>query len=116
MIMPRNSKSHVDKIIQAFGWNKDQLIGNYTIEEMLLTKIDISKRKLNLEGLVKHFQMFTSDFDDDLTRLMGEDRTKFTLLELVEKSEPFVQGRFMLGEGCIEDGLLKLQPRYYSIL
>ena len=81
--MPRNSKSHVDKIIQAFGWNKDQLIGNYTIEEMLLTKIDISKRKLNLEGLVKHFQMFTSDFDDDLTRLMGEDRTKFTLLELV---------------------------------
>lgn len=60
--------------------------------------------------------MFTSDFDDDLTRLMGEERTKYTLLELVEKSEPFVQGRFMLSESCIEDGLLKLQPRYYSIL
>lgn len=60
--------------------------------------------------------MFTSDFDEDLTRLMGEDRNKYTLIELVERSEPFVEGRFMLSEGCIEDGLLRLQPRYFSIL
>lgn len=69
-----------------------------------------------MDALVKHFQMFTSDFQDDLDRLLGEEKTKFTLLELVELSEPFASGRFMLSEACLEEGLLKLQPRYYSIL
>jgi hypothetical protein len=52
--------------------------------------------------------MFTSDFEEDLARLMGQERTKFTLLELVQKCDPFVMERFMLSEGCLEDGLLKL--------
>jgi hypothetical protein len=60
--------------------------------------------------------MFTSDFEEDLARLIGQDRNRYSLLDLVSRCEPFVSERFMLAEGCLEDGLLKLQPRYYSIL
>lgn len=60
--------------------------------------------------------MFTSDFEEDLSKLIGQDRTRFTLLDLVSHCDPFVSERFMLAESSLEDGLLKLQPRYYSIL
>jgi hypothetical protein len=75
---------------------------------MLLKQIDVTKRKLNLEGLAKHFQMFTIDFEEDLTKLIGQDRTRFSLLDLVLHCDPFVNERFMLAESSLEDGLLKL--------
>ncbi len=60
--------------------------------------------------------MFTSDFEEDLAKLVGLERTRYSLLDLVSRCDPFANERFMLAESCLEDGLLRLQPRYYSIL
>lgn len=83
---------------------------------MLLNQIDLTKRRLNLENLVPYLQMFTPDFEEDLAKILGQNRKRYSLLDLVTRCEPFVDGRFSLSESCLEEGLLKLQPRYYSIL
>lgn len=74
-----------------------------------MCEIDIHSRKLNLEKLATHFQMFQSDFDEDLQHLLSDiERNKYTLLELVTFCKPFSEERFMLSEMALEDGLPKI--------
>lgn len=61
--------------------------------------------------------MISTDFEDELDQLIAEgERKKYTLLELVQYCTPFVDEHFFLTESALEDGLPKIQNRYYSML
>ena len=47
-IFPHNLEGDVSKVIKAFAWTEDELIGNKTIREMLTTDVDIRSQKCNL--------------------------------------------------------------------
>lgn len=71
------------------------MIGNKTIEQLLTTDIDLKSRKLNLQQLATHFQIFEDDFEQQLETLVSEtERSKYTLLELITNCKPFVDGSF----------------------
>ena len=115
-ITPQNRKEDVNKIIEFFDWDREMLIGNKTLEEMLLTEIDIASRKVNLKSLSESILMVSEDASSELESLLSEaEASKYTLLELVEHCKPFVEEKFMLPELAVES-LPRIKNRYFSIL
>ena len=51
-VYPQNLPDEVDTVIVAFGWAPDELLGNFTIRELLTTEIDIRTRKMSSKRLL----------------------------------------------------------------
>ena len=115
-ITPQNRKEDVNRIIEFFDWDREMLIGNKTLEEMLLTEIDIASRKVNLKSVAESILMVSEDASSELESLLSAaEASKYTLLELVEHCKPFVEEKFMLSELAVES-LPRMKNRYFSIL
>lgn len=56
-LYPHNSKEDVDFIINQFNWNPKALIGNYTVEELLINEIDIKSERLKLNKFMTDYDL-----------------------------------------------------------
>jgi len=52
-VFPQNKHEDAQKVIKAFGWNADELLGNMTLEEMLVKEVDLRSLPVKLEKLVQ---------------------------------------------------------------
>jgi len=95
-------------VIEALGWNKEELIGNDTVEEMLTGSIDVKTRKVHLKALCKEIGIS----EDGL--LVDHDLKSFTtLLDLCHLKQHEIQLPSYLVE---EDKILpRIKPRFYSL-
>ena len=89
------------KCISAFGWKENELIGNKTLKELLISDVDIRSEKMNLKKV-------------DV--VVEQDHV--TLLELAEL---VIQGKVQnvkLPQYIVEESniLPRIKPRFYSII
>lgn len=92
-IFPQNQEKDISKIIEAFGWKENELLGNKTVREMLTQDVDVRSQKINMPlapELVEKYGGFV------------------TLLDLAEENIKIEQYK-------IED-LPRIKPRFYSIV
>ena len=47
----QNDLDEVLRVIEAFGWKKDELMGNKSVKEMLMMDCDIRTSKVNLDKM-----------------------------------------------------------------
>lgn len=50
-LFPQNAMEGIDTCVNAFGWNKEEYLGNNTVGEMLQKDLDIKSLKINMDKL-----------------------------------------------------------------
>jgi len=101
-IFAQNSEEDVLKCIEAFKWRADELIGNKTLKELLVSDVDIRSEKVNLKKL-------------DVKIAMDDDH--ISLLEIAEKV--LERGlEITLPQYIVEESSIipRIKPRFYSII
>ena len=51
-IFPENTDENVDFCLSAFGWKKDELLGNDTVGDLLKKSVDMKSLKVNIDKLL----------------------------------------------------------------
>jgi len=70
----------VEKVLAAFDWRADELLGNMTARELLTQQIDIRSKKINKRKIFA--EALNKAEDQPLIDELLEDTSQFTLLEL----------------------------------
>lgn len=113
---PHNEEAHVDKCIRAFGWQRQALIGNFTVKELLTTQVDMVSSPINLLKLFPE----TDEAGLKMVKEMQSRHDPFmTLLELADEFDALGDSsRLCLPQYMIEEAHLipRIKPRLYSII
>lgn len=108
----QNDLDEVLRVIEAFGWKKDELMGNKSVKEMLMMDCDIRTSKVNLD---KMFQ----GHDDKVAAIKEKYSKTATLLDLAEEYilDKSLLDKMPLAQYMIEERNIipRLKPRFYSI-
>jgi hypothetical protein len=72
------------KCIDAFGWNKDELLGNFTVLQMLKQTVDLRSQKINMEKIFDDAKIVQKNAE-----IIGKIKSKYqgfvTLLDLASE-------------------------------
>lgn len=85
-------------------WDKNALIGNYTVEQLLTSEIDIQSEKIKLTKFLSEYDM--SFMPEELVK-----HPHLTLKDLASHPKKIEGIPFSI----VEDDLPKIKPRHYSI-
>ena len=88
--------------MESFGWDKDELIGNKTVEQVLREVIDIQTKNVKVNKLID-----MTKIEDELKQQLND----CTLIDLAERLNYKVP-IYMLEEPSI---IPHIKPRFYSI-
>lgn len=103
------------RVIGAFGWKENELIGNKSVKEMLISDVDIRTSKVNLEKMFKDVKGHEETVATIKTKYSGT----VTLLDLAEEYllDEGLKSKMPIAQFMIEENHIipRLKPRFYSI-
>ena len=110
--------NHIDevmRVIGAFGWKENELIGNKSVKEMLISEVDIRTYKVNLEKMFKDVK----GTDEAVAAFKTKYSGTVTLLDLAEEYilDETLKTKMPIAQFMIEESHIipRLKPRFYSI-
>lgn len=110
-----NYIDEVLRVIGAFGWKENELIGNRTVKETLIDVVDIRTYKVNLEKMFKDVK----GTDEAVAAFKAKYSGTVTLLDLAEEYilDETLKTKMPIPQYMIEESHIipRLKPRFYSI-
>ncbi|CDW81838.1 UNKNOWN [Stylonychia lemnae] len=103
--LPQNSEETINYVIEKFKWDRNALIGNDTVYDLLQKSVDIVSEKLKLSKVL-------TDYDLQFLPEEAKESKHITLKDFSEYTVKFDQIPFSI----LEDDVPKIKERYYSII